>query len=497
MSKRRLARNAAASLAQAAITTVTMFLMYRLLLRSLSIEEVGLWALVIGSTAVARLSDMGLGAGVLRFVAGDIAAGRHDAAASTITMGVICAAALVGTVATIAYPLLLPLLLKGTPPALHAAAASLLQAALVSVVISTAANVFFNGIDGCQRMDIRSGLQVAGGLVQLGATALILPARGLTGLGAVQLIQSSFLLVMALFTCVRLVGATRSAWFHGERSRLRELFTYGGGLQVAAIGQMLFDPLVKALLTAFSGLELTGYFEMASRLILQCRAIYNAGFNALVPHVAARARNEGLSADEVRGIYREASNLLLETALPFFAMLASVLPLAVLVWIGRLDTKLLAVALILIIGWTFNTLNLPSYLLNVALGRLRWNILSHVVIGIATLALGLLLGPAMRGTGVLAAANLALIAGSGLVIAMFHREWHIRLGELVTPRQFWAIAVFFLAWACSTALVTGHLPDNLVAMIVIPALIAPFVLALLWTSPVRKSLTDQLGQSRK
>ena len=93
MSRKRVARNAAFSVAQVLLSAAALILTYRILMQSLRIEEIGLWSLIVGSAAVARLSEMGLGAGVLRFVAGDHGAGRLDRAARTVGMACIGAAA--------------------------------------------------------------------------------------------------------------------------------------------------------------------------------------------------------------------------------------------------------------------------------------------------------------------------------------------------------------------------------------------------------------------
>ena len=149
MSRKRIARNAAFSVAQVLLSAAALILTYRILMQSLRIEEIGLWSLIVGSAAVARLSEMGLGAGVLRFVAGDHGAGRLDQAARTIGMACIGAAAMVGVLALIVQPVLLHYLLRGTPEPLHDAARALLPAALGSVVLTAIAGVFLNAIDSC------------------------------------------------------------------------------------------------------------------------------------------------------------------------------------------------------------------------------------------------------------------------------------------------------------------------------------------------------------
>ncbi len=491
MSRKRVARNATFSVAQVLLSAVALILTYRILMQSLRIEEIGLWSLIVGSAAVARLSEMGLGAGVLRFVAGDHGAGRLDQAARTIGMACIGAAAMVGVLALIVQPVLLHYLLRGTPEPLHDAARALLPAALGSVVLTTIAGVFLNAIDGCQRMDIRAKLQVGTSLVQLGMTALLLPRLGLAGLGLVQLAQAGFLLIGAAIFLLVLMRQPLRAYFGFEGPRLKELFLYGGGLQISGIAQLLFEPLVKVLLTAYSGLALTGYFDMANRIVLQFRSVIVAAYMAVVPHVAARGSD--MSLDQSRAIYRETHDLLLFVLLPYFACIGAGMPLALVLWKGEYDALFLAVAMLQLGAWWLNCLALPAYLLNVGLGRLRWNILSHVAIGAITLILGLLLGELFGGWGVLVAGAVALTGGSLVVSFAFHREFQLPLRELLPRRRLPALVLMILAIAAAAAIAASDHFPGWTLVLALPAGVGLAALALIWSDPLRKQLLAQLG----
>ena len=63
MSLRRLSRNAFAAMAQVVVSAAVLFVFYRFLIRQLGPEEIGVWSLVVASTAVARLGEFGLGGG--------------------------------------------------------------------------------------------------------------------------------------------------------------------------------------------------------------------------------------------------------------------------------------------------------------------------------------------------------------------------------------------------------------------------------------------------
>lgn len=490
MSRQRVARNAAFSVLQVVLSALALLATYWLLMRWLTIEEIGLWSLVVGSTMVARLSELGLGAGVLRFVAADLAAGRGDRAAGSVGMAAVLVAALVTILAVVVQPVLGHYLYRLTPAHLHAAVDALLPAALAGVVIGAVGNVFTSAIDGAQRMDWRAAIQVGSSLVQLALTALVLPRFGLAGLGLVQVAQALFVLLLGIAATLWLISQPPGAYCRFDRGRLGELLRYGGGLQVSAIAQLLFEPLLKILLTAFSGLALTGYFDMANRIVLQFRSLIVAAYGALVPHVAART-GDGIAAPaQVRALHRDAVAILRFALPPYFALVAAVLPLALVLWKGQFDATFLQVALIQAAAWSCNLIALPAYMLYLGLGRLRWTVLSHVAIAAILLLAGPLMGSLAGGMGVLAAGAIALVGGSLVVPIAFDRDY-----PPAGPRDARAwlpgAVLVLAAVAASAAISLVPALQRIEVFAALPAGAALLALGLAWTNPLRPVVVAQ------
>ena len=502
MSRRQLARNASFSVVQVFVSALSLLVIYRLLMQRLSIAEIGLWSLVIGSTAVARLSELGLGAGVMRFVAADLAAGAGQRAARTIGAAALMVTVLVGLMALLVQPLLLTYLIKLTPLDLHQAVRMLLPAALLGVVLAAAGNVFAVSIDGAQRMDIRAVLQMLSTLVQLAATWYVLPRWGLLGLGWVQVAQAGFLLVSSALTVLILLRRPLRDYAGFDRPRLKELFSYGGGMQLSAIAQLLTEPLLKVLLTAFSGLALTGYYDIANRIVLQFRSVIIAAYNALVPHVAAFSGKGEPHGERLRAIYREASGVLLVVILPYFACVAAGLPLALTLWKGQFDFRLLLVALLQLTAWLVNLLTTPAYMLYLGIGRLRWTVLTHVLVALLTAVLGSSFGWVWGGTGVLAGGAIALAAGSLLVMAAFHRQYSVAWRDQFPLSSMPGMLLMAAAIAASTVIALAQTWPGWPIAIALPLCVGAAAIGLMMLSPLRAKLLAQinlpgwLGRSR-
>lgn len=476
MSKSRIVRNASASIAQVILTAALFFITYRLLFNYLTIEEIGLWALIVGSLAVAKLAEFGLGAGVMRLIAGDIAAGDKDKAALSIGMAVVCSASLVMTIGFIAYPLVLPWVLNVAPKELKPAAEALFFTAALAAAIGTPGSIFLGAIDGCQRMDIRAGIQVAGNVLQLSLTFILLPNGGVAALGYVQIAQAGFLLLAGFSITIYLIGARPSSYWGFDKYRFLEIITYGGSLQLSAIAQIFFEPLAKILLVTFGGLALTGYFEVANRLINQLRGIIVAAYTSVVPYVAARVGSTKMSDHEITSVYEKSVSLLVFGLIPYFAIASAALPLILTLWQGQFDSTLVAVALMLLFGWSINTLNIPAYMIFMALGKVRPLIISHTLIGAFTLFAGLPLGWLFGGIGVLVATVLGLIVGSAQVLYTFHQSFEIPFRTFCSKSTTHQILLFIFSFIYSISFIffeNGY--SGRIILLLIPPIFTFFV----------------------
>src|SRR5262249_47641359 len=151
---RRVAINAASSVIQVVLSGIILFELYRFITRHLTIKELGIWSLVLASTAVGRLADMGLGGGVVKVVAEDL--GRNDAlsAVRTVVMSLVAMGALTAGACFVSYPVLTYALSKiviETAPL--QTAWELLPYALTALFVSCLSGVVLSALDGCQRMD--------------------------------------------------------------------------------------------------------------------------------------------------------------------------------------------------------------------------------------------------------------------------------------------------------------------------------------------------------
>jgi O-antigen/teichoic acid export membrane protein len=423
MNIRTLYINAAAATAQVFVSAVLMLLLYRYLLHQLGPEKLGVWSLVLASGAVARLADFGLGGSVIRFVASDLGAGNRARAAQTVGMSAIAIGLVIGLVCA----LLLPGLETGLKhlvldKALQSDAIGLVPWALVSLWLGAIAQVFLGTLDACQKGATRVLINLVSTAGQLLASYLIVPSYGLLGLGIVQVIQTLFTLVLAVCFVAYSFRIPIRIWLKPDKERFIESLKFGGAIQIGAVAQLFFDPTVKILLSYFGGLSSTGYYEAASRAVLQFRSIIVSAYQMLVPHLAHKIGGGEFNKSQVTNAFGLAHSLLIAISVPYFAILTAILPMFLTVWIGRVEPSFIIFGILCMIGWSLNALNTSAYMIFVATGRLRWTMTSHLVIGVLCFVLGAIFGWLYGGFGVVFGAMLALALGSAVVFFSFQLE---------------------------------------------------------------------------
>lgn len=428
MEKRQVLINAIMSVVQVVVIGGVLFLLYRFLLNTIGVEQLGVWSVVLATTSIASIANIGLSASVVKFVAKYLARGEEETVAGVIQTSAISIGILVGLVLLIAYPFANWLLSLVVPVANVEKALSILPYALLSLWIMVIASVFQAGIDGYQRIDLRSMLLIAGALIHLILCFVLVPSYRLMGLAYAQVAQTCLVLIASWLILKRQLLILPVVPYRWNRKLFREMVGYGLNFQAISISQMLYDPITKALLTKFGGLSMTGFYEMASRMILQLRALLVEANRVLVPTIAdLHERNREI----IQKVYKDSYRLLSYIALPLFLAIIAFTPLISQVWIGHYENIFVFFSVLLAVGWFLNTLTAPAYFANLGIGELRWNTIGHVIIAVLNFGFGWLLGSIYGGMAVVVAWVFSLIIGSIIIPFSYHYRHKIPIIELL------------------------------------------------------------------
>jgi len=497
MQKVRIFRNAGMVVAQVVVSGIVLLILFYFLLRTIGAVQVGIWSVVLATASAARLSELGLSGGVVKFVAQYLARPNQNKAGDVVETAALSIAALIGIVLIPAYPLIGWLLKHILPIASLSEALALLPFALASLWITAIGSVFLSGLDGIQRIDIRSLVLMASAGIYLALVVMLVPSHGLVGLAYAQVTQAIIIAVVSWLLLRRLLPTLPVFPYRWNRELFRGMFSYGLNFQFSSLVQMMLDPMTKALLSKFGGLDAVSYFEMANRMVLQFRSLLVSGNQVIVPVVAGM--HEANPA-RIPNLYRDSYSLLLFLALPIYGGVVAAIPIISELWIGRYEASFVSFATLLTVGWFSNTLAGPAYFSNLGTGRLRWNTLSHVTMGLVNGVMGTMLGIMFGSIGVVIGFVTALFLGSSLVVIAYHMEnrmvsiswlprdhWRLAIASTFAAGVGWGIYYFFRDHG--GILLVGFLSTMVFVGLVIPAM---------WMHPLRSMLIARIiGQRGK
>lgn len=482
MDSRRASRNAVASTAQTLASAVLMFVFYRQILLAIGAEGLGVWSVILASTGAVRIGELGLTGSAIKYTASRLARGAGGEAARIVETTVLTVAVLVGTIAVGGYWALDALLPTFIPAGGLDAARGLLPYAVVSFWLAAVAGALQSGLDGCGRIDLRNAIVFGGQVIYVGLGMLWVTSEGLLGLAYAQLVQGAVLVVSCWAFVRRALPETALLPSRWDPALFREMVGYGVQFQALSLLRMLYEPVTKALLSKFGGLEAAGFYEMASLMVTKVRSLVVAAQQALTPEVAAL---EETHPERVNEVYEKADDLNWYLCIPVFAGVVAAAPVVSHLWIGGYTGAFVVFTALLAAGWFANTLTNPAFYVLLGTGQMGGIVASHVTIGVVNAVAGFLLGQAAGGYGVVGGWALALTAGAAHLLLSLRRDRDV---PIRMPREMgplvWTAAGALGGWGVLLA----FRPDSLALALALGALVGAVVAVPVWRLPHRERL---------
>jgi O-antigen/teichoic acid export membrane protein len=467
--KARLLNNAAYSALQTITSAVLMFFLYRYLLKQLGSEQLGIWAIVLASTSVGRLTDMGFSGAVLKFVANSLAIDDTEKAARLIQTAAISIAGALVTLMLVALPGLDLALQWSLPVTALPAAREILPFAIASLLFSMVSGIFQSSIDACHHMSVRNILLIAGNLLYIAATLLLVPSYGLKGVALAQAVQSGMLLVGSWFLLRHYLPALPILPCRWSKGDFKEMVSYATNFQVGLLAGMFFDPVTKFFLAKYGDLSLTAYFDMANQLLQKARAVIVSAQQALVPEIAGTKPEEAHSLTE---FYQKTYAVSFVLILPYYISIAICLPLMSRLWIGHIEDSFVLFGTLMCIGWFSSNLSAVAYFFNIGTGELIWNTVDHLLAALINVILGAILGMVYGGIGVVIATMFALLIPNFMLIFVVQKRLRLAPFDIIPPQH--RKYVYQVLAGAAVAVLSGYLLDAMAAptaAIGIPAIV--------------------------
>ena len=437
--KRRILLDAGSSTLQVIVAAITLFFLYRYLLRILGPSDLGVWSLVVATSSLVQIANFGLAGSIVKQVAEFDADKDYRQMGAAVETAVIAMAGFCLVITLLAYPLgkwYLAFAIQGDRLAL---AIHLLPIALVAFWIMMVSSIYQGALYGCNMIVARNSILVGESIVYLLLSFWFARRHGLVGLMYARLLQNFITLSLSVAAVRWRVPTLSIIPRHWRTDLFKVVFGYAAQLQLISLMVLLCDPLTKGFLSRYGSTALVGYYEMANRLIQQFRSLLVGANQVLVP-VIARLNKAGRA--EIDRLYDTTYQLMFFVSWVGFTILMAGTPLICEIWLGRYEPSFVVSLWILSIGWLLNCLSLPAYNSSLGSGWLRGNLISHVIMFVLNVSLCLLLGRLLGGPGVVLAWSIALGIGALALCTMYLQHTQQNLINLLPTRS-----VPVLLWA--------------------------------------------------
>jgi O-antigen/teichoic acid export membrane protein len=226
---------------------------------------------------------------------------------------------------------------------------------------------------------------------------------------------------------------------------------------------------------------------------MQIRSLLVSANQVMVPVITTQQER---TPTHIPDTYMRCFDIMLYLSIPIYSLLLVVTPLISEAWIGKYEPTFVVFAYLLITSWALNTSTVPAYLAFVGTGQLRWNTLSHILMGVTNLLLGYMLGHMFGSIGVIAGTCLAILAGSLMTLFTFHAEHHLDLQRLVSQDS--RGLLMWSALGVGVGLLTYYIFSDAAALWIVAALVGGLFFGVLgpsmWQNRIRVFLVDGLRE---
>ena len=413
-----LRRKAVIGTLEVVVYAGVLFLLYRIIVRALGIEAMGIWSLVMATASFLRFADTGVGAGVGRFVALSRSDGDDAQALRFIDTALLFNAVLLSALtAILVFPaeLLLPYVFDD--PADLATARGLLPLAFAAFILTNLSGVSAASLVALHRLDLKSYIVIGSCFLQLAVAALLIDEYGLIAVAAGQIAQQATILIVCYLAARRVMGVPAAQILpRPSRAAFRELLPFGIKLQGVSLLTSMFDPISRFVMSRFGGLAAVGTLELAQRALMQLRLLIVNPSQQLMPAFAHYKDGESR-----RNLYIKALAALTVGAILILGGAALGAPILARLWLGEVPPHFWEFTAILAFGWIANVASVPAYHLSISTGRLKsiaWGGLATTVLGPI---LAIVLGRELGATGVVFGTALGVALGGAITMTIASR----------------------------------------------------------------------------
>jgi O-antigen/teichoic acid export membrane protein len=286
--KDSMVHNSAAGLIATAIYLASRLLLTPYVLTYLSLEEFGLWSICFVILSYAALGAFGVNTAYIRYCAQYLHEGQYTKINSLFSTGIICMTGLCSLFILGLY-FLLPVLhqLFNVEQTLRPLASFMFIGTALIFCIDLTVGCFRSLLEGMQRLVIVNKVTTLASFFEIAAILVLLHLGvGLKGMLYAYVIRTLCTVLFCMVTTFRLLPSLRLSPALFSREHFRQLFVYGGKVQVLGGIAMVLSSLDRIIISSMIGLSAAGLFEIGRKFPYTAKSVSGAAFGAFLPRAA-------------------------------------------------------------------------------------------------------------------------------------------------------------------------------------------------------------------
>ncbi|MCH2546362.1 MAG: oligosaccharide flippase family protein [Alphaproteobacteria bacterium] len=483
MAKTRISLNVATAFLEILANSVILFFLYRFLLDEVGIAMIGVWSLVLATTAFGNLAGFGFPRSLIYFLPGLLRRKKQNTAVLYIETALLCISGFITLLCLLLYyPLYYVLGVVIDAGAELDVARELLPWALLSLILFNISDILLSSIRGLQLNYLASFAIMLGAGLYFAIALVLVPDYGIIAMAWAQVAQVCALIIIA-FVTLKIHLPLPYIPKRLSKKTFSKIASYGFKAQYIAFIVMFFQPLTKFYLGAYSTLEMVGYYEFALKFVQNVGKMITNANNALISTFSLFNNDKS----KTKELFLKSNSVTWLVAPSMMGGLLAISPAISVLWIGEYVEAFFYFTLIIGLANTFSVMCSPSYSMGMGAGMLRGNIIGQTIISLANALLGWTLGSLLGAYGVVIGSASALILGN--IYIMYYSSSKIIHGRPFTMsialRTIALTSIMLLAiFACYSVFHNAGSGENLLmlfiklsavycALLLLPALMHP------------------------
>ncbi|MCK4788557.1 MAG: oligosaccharide flippase family protein [Desulfobacteraceae bacterium] len=382
----QLRRNATSGLIMTCVNVVVQLAAYPIYLHYLGYEKYGVWLILAVILAFIQMGgNLGIEPAVIKLVAEEHGRGNTQGIQSYVMMA-IAALTLSGTIGLVfilcfKVQIIHAFKLSGANADLASWLLPYVGVLCVYVFIVRALNATVSGLG---RMDLFNYANTVSRIVVLiVATLLLYIGRGIESLLIGYIASYVLLHIISLIFIRRIVQIRILRIANWSSQRFRRLLQFGGTVFGSKLIAMLISPFNKLMLARYAGVAVIPVYDLAFSGAMVIRGPIEIAIRAIMPEVSRLSRVGTSPAQKrIKNIIRRSMKLLLLTSVPICCFLVLLAEPLLKIWLRGKYLETIPMAFrIMLIGVFINLLCAPAYHTLMGLGKVRYCLLSTMIIG--------------------------------------------------------------------------------------------------------------------